>query len=153
MIHLVTPTSLQNLRFPMFQHYHADSRDRSRDSGDRSRANDFQWFSSILHTLVTDLVTPEIAPTLSVNSYFRPSFGLPTWNRQKQCHVTTETPRKSGHVGPDFISAEIPLTGRAPNLWREIQKFQRNLSPICNPIGRKRRRQSCHWMQGCPPQK
>ncbi len=42
------------------------SRDRSRDSGNGSRTYDFHGFSTIMPTLVTDLVTPEMAPELTI---------------------------------------------------------------------------------------
>jgi hypothetical protein len=63
---LVTQKTAPELTISNVQHYHADSRDRSRDSGNGSRTNDFQCFSPIMPTLVTDLVTPEMAPELMI---------------------------------------------------------------------------------------
>ena len=50
----------------MFQPYHADSRDRSRDSGNGSRTHDLRCFSTIMPPLVTDLVTQKTAAELTI---------------------------------------------------------------------------------------
>ncbi len=71
---LVTQKTAPELTISNVQHYHADSRDRSRDSGNGSRTNDFQCFSTIMPTLATDLVTPEIVPESVISIDFARPF-------------------------------------------------------------------------------
>ena len=63
---LVTQKTAPELTISNVQHYHADSRDRSRDSGNCSRTYDFHGFCTIMSALVTDLVTRKTAPELTI---------------------------------------------------------------------------------------